>query len=36
MILMGTPAGVAADREALMDPASLDPFVALAAERGSA
>ena len=32
-ILMGTAADVAADRDALLDPTSLDPFVALAAER---
>jgi acetoacetyl-CoA synthetase len=34
-ILAGVDADVAADRDALLDPASLDPFVALAAERRS-
>ena len=32
-ILTGTPAGQAASRDSLQDPAALDPFVALAAER---
>jgi acetoacetyl-CoA synthetase len=34
-ILTGTAADVVADRDALLDPAALDPFVAMAAERRS-
>ena len=35
-ILMGTPADVAASRDSLQNPAALDPFVAMAADRTGA
>ena len=35
-ILMGTPAEQAASRDSLQNPAALDPFVAMAADRTGA